>query len=232
MDDKHVDVAIIGAGTAGLYALREVRRARKSFALIDHGPLGTTCARVGCMPSKVALHSAELWRARRFFPEIGISGGEHLGIDVDRTWANLRQQRDRFAGGAAQKAISAGGEHLIAGRARFLEPGVLEVTSENGITIVRADAVIVATGTTPVLPGWLAGLGERVVTTNQLFELEHLPSSMAVLGLGAIGLEMGLALARLGIKVIGAELAPVPAGITDPEVASAVMAQFAPELDM
>ena len=54
--DLTVDVAIIGAGTAGLYALREVRRARKSFALIDHGPLGTTCARVGCMPSKVALH--------------------------------------------------------------------------------------------------------------------------------------------------------------------------------
>lgn len=232
MTDLRVDVAIIGAGTAGLYALREVRRARKSFALIDHGPLGTTCARVGCMPSKVALHSAELWRSRQSFAEIGISGSEHLKLDLDSTWVNLRQQRDRFAGGAAQKAISAGGEHLISGRARFLEPGVLEVTSENGVTMVRADAVIVATGTTPVLPGWLAQLGERVITTDQLFELEHLPSSLAVLGLGAIGLEMGLALARLGVKVIGAEMAAAPAGITDPEIAAAVIAQFAPELEM
>ncbi|OQA34582.1 MAG: Dihydrolipoyl dehydrogenase [Betaproteobacteria bacterium ADurb.Bin341] len=232
MNDKHVDVAIIGAGTAGLYALREVRRVRKSFALIDHGPLGTTCARVGCMPSKIALHSAELWRSQRFFAESGISGGEHLRIDVDRTWANLRLQRDRFAGGAAKKAVSAGGEHLISGRARFLEPGVLEVNGENGRQIVRADACIIASGSLPVMPKWLSALGDRVINTDRLFELEHLPSSLAVLGLGAIGLEMGLALSRLGLKVIGAEMAAAPAGIVDPEIAERVVAQFAPELEM
>lgn len=51
------DVAIIGAGSAGLHALREVRRAGRDLLLIDNGPLGTTCARVGCMPTKVALHA-------------------------------------------------------------------------------------------------------------------------------------------------------------------------------
>ncbi|MBS1197517.1 MAG: dihydrolipoamide dehydrogenase [Proteobacteria bacterium] len=232
MNDITVDVAIIGAGTAGLYALREVRRAKKSFVLIDHGPLGTTCARVGCMPSKVALHSAELWRSRQYFPDVGVSDSEHLSLDIDLAWANLREQRDRFAGGAAQGAIRAGGENLLMGSARFLEPGVLEVATESGRKIIRAGAVVVATGSLPVVPKWLAGLGERVITTEQLFELETLPKSLAVLGLGAIGLEMGLALSRLGVKVIGAELAAAPAGISDPEIAASVIARFSPEMEM
>ena len=55
------DVAIIGAGTAGLTAFSELRRLGLSAVLIDHGPLGTTCARVGCMPSKAALHAGHQW---------------------------------------------------------------------------------------------------------------------------------------------------------------------------
>ncbi|MEA3120267.1 MAG: hypothetical protein QOI13_3537 [Paraburkholderia sp.] len=55
-----LDVAILGAGTAGLAAVREVKAAQKSFVLIDHGPLGTMCARVGCMPSKAVLHAGAL----------------------------------------------------------------------------------------------------------------------------------------------------------------------------
>lgn len=232
MNDTTVDVAIIGAGTAGLYALREVRRAKKSFVLIDHGPLGTTCARVGCMPSKVALHSAELWRSRQYFPDIGASGCEHLLLDIDRAWANLRMQRDRFANGAAQNAIRAGGENLLTGRARFLEPGVIEVVTDGGRKVIRAGAVVVATGSVPVVPKWLSVLGDQVITTDQLFELETLPRSMGVLGLGAIGLEMGLALSRLGVKVTGTELAESPAGIADPEIAASALAHFGPEMEM
>src|SRR5699024_5069583 len=101
MTTQQVDVAIIGAGTAGLYALREVKRAQKSFALIDHGPLGTTCARTGCMPSKAALHAAELWALRHQQAEYGIQGIKQLSIDRDAAWQKVRQMRDGFASGAA-----------------------------------------------------------------------------------------------------------------------------------
>lgn len=67
--ESFVDVAIIGAGTAGLNALREVRHAGKSFVLVDHGPLGTTCSRVGCMPSKAALHAGSIWKGRSSPPQ-------------------------------------------------------------------------------------------------------------------------------------------------------------------
>ena len=133
-----VDVAIIGAGTAGLYALREVRRAKKSFVLIDTGPLGTTCARVGCMPSKVALHIAEYWNVQKEFPRYGISGAEHLRLGGAVAWQALREQRDMFAGGAAESAKRAAGEHLIMGRARFLAPTVLAVEQASGTQQVHA----------------------------------------------------------------------------------------------
>ena len=122
----NVDVAIIGAGTAGLYALREVRRAKKSFVLIDTGPLGTTCARVGCMPSKVALHIGEYWHAQKDFPRYGISGAEHLRLDTQQAWAELRRQRDNFAGGAAAGAERAAGEQLIMRRISSVPPSMFD----------------------------------------------------------------------------------------------------------
>ncbi|MCL7462883.1 dihydrolipoyl dehydrogenase [Pseudomonas sp. NW5] len=227
----HTDVAIIGAGTAGLYALREVRRAGRRFVLIDHGPLGTTCARVGCMPSKVALHAAALWQARDEMATFGIHGSEALQIDRAQTWAALRTQRDRFTASATDKARSAAGEHLLEGRARFLSPTRLEVTQADGQRVqVQAAAVVIATGSRPHLPAELAALGERVVTTDELFERDALPGRIGVLGLGAIGLEMGLALARLGVQVtaVGSRLA----GIDDPQITERAQQQFGAEMTL
>lgn len=113
-----IDIAILGAGSAGLYALREVRRVGRSFVMIDPGPLGTTCARVGCMPSKVALHAGAEWATRKALSQIGVRGTEGLSIDLSVTWAWLREQRDSFSNNATGKARTAAGEHLIEGSAR------------------------------------------------------------------------------------------------------------------
>ena len=228
----NVDVAIIGAGTAGLYALREVRRAKKSFVLIDTGPLGTTCARVGCMPSKVALHMAEYWHAQKDFSRYGISGAEHLQLDSKQAWAELRRQRDKFAGGAAAGAERAAGEQLITGRAKFLSPTLLEVEQVGGTQKIQANAVIIANGSRPVMPGFLQPFAEHCITTDDLFELEELPKSIGILGLGAIGLEMGLALARLGVEVHGADMATSVGGISDPEVNKRALTEFGKEMQL
>jgi len=224
------DVAIIGAGTAGLYALREARQAGRSFVLIDHGPLGTTCARVGCMPSKVALHAGGLWAARKEIA--GVGGLETLTLDTAQVWAALRQLRDQFASRPAKAARSLAGEFLLEGPARFREPGVLEVKLGDEVQIVRAGTVVIATGSSPVLPKWLAAVAERTVTTDQLFELPALPKRVGVLGLGAIGLEMGLALSRLGVEVIGADVANMVAGIVDPVIGERAIARFGQEINL
>lgn len=228
----NVDVAIIGAGTGGMYALREVRRAKQSFVLIDSGPLGTTCARVGCMPSKVALHIAEYWNSQKEFPRYGISGAEHLRLDSAVAWQALREQRDQFANGAAGNARQAAGEHLLMGRARFLAPTVLEVKTASGTQQVNAKSVIIAVGSRPVMPGFLQPFAEHCITTDAFFEMRELPKSIGILGLGAIGLEMGLALARLGVEVHGADMAATVGGISDPEVSQVALAEFAKEMNL
>jgi len=231
-NEIHTDVAIIGAGSAGLYALREVRRAGRDFLLIDSGPLGTTCARVGCMPSKVALHMGAAWAKRNTLPALGIRGTEGLSIDHSAAWARLREQRDHFAANAAGMTHSAAGDKLLAGRARFKEPTLIEVESATGSCYVRARSVVIATGSRPVTPAWLEGIRDRTITTDELFELDALPPSMGIMGLGAIGLEMGLALSRLGIRVVGTDLAPNIGGIADPVIAEHARSRFAREMEL
>ena len=75
---REVDVAIIGAGSAGLYALSQVRRKTDNYVLIEGGELGTTCARVGCMPSKVFIQVAEDYHRRALFERHGIGGADAL----------------------------------------------------------------------------------------------------------------------------------------------------------
>lgn len=225
----HTDVAIIGAGTAGLYALREVRRANKPFVLIDKGPLGTTCARVGCMPSKLALHAGAIQRLQQN-PE-----NQSGTVDADKlnnTWAQLQAQRDFFANKASNMAISAAQDQLLTGTARFLDPTTLEVSNNGQTTLVHAKKVIIANGSRPAVPGWLDPVLKYTVSTDELFELKELPSSIGILGLGAIGMEMGLALARLGIKVVGADLSPAIAGITDPQINEQAIARFGQEMEL
>jgi dihydrolipoamide dehydrogenase len=231
--DIQTDVAIIGAGTAGLFAMKQVRKAGKSVTIIDPGPLGTTCARVGCMPSKVALHAAHLWDQREEMAEYGAHGIEQLSLDRDAVWARVSSMRDRFAGKTETNARKAMGDDLLEGPARFLEPTVLEVALPDGKQqVVRAQAVVIANGSRPVMPDWLAPLGDQVVTTDTLFDLQHLPDSVGVLGLGAIGLEMGLALSRLGVRVIGADIARFPAGISDPTLGEQVVERFSAEFPL
>ncbi len=78
---KKLDVIIIGAGTAGLSARREIEEKTDSYIVIDDGPLGTTCARVGCMPSKVLIQVADDYHRRLSLAEEGINGASTLSLD-------------------------------------------------------------------------------------------------------------------------------------------------------
>lgn len=229
-NEKKVDVAIIGAGTAGGNAMKQVQASGKTFVLIDQGPLGTTCARVGCMPSKAVLHAGAVWHARHAPPLAATSAttapdgaGNDEGIaDADAGWRGARSTRDMLAAGAAARTRAAAGEHLVMSQARFLAPDLLQV----GEMRIRANAVVIATGSTPVVPAFLTHLGDRLLTTDSLFEQERLPASIGIIGMGAIGLEMALGLSRLGVRVVGIDLQETVGGISDPEVAARALAHF------
>lgn len=224
MPTRKVDVAIIGAGTAGMSAFHAVKAAGKQVVLIDRGPLGTTCARVGCMPSKAALHAGQKWQsAKQVLTAATLSpeGPEAL-------WAHARETRDMLASGAAGRARQAAGDNLIMAEARFIAPGVLQAGEER----IEADAFIVATGSSPTVPGMLNGVESKILTTDQVFEMETLPKRLGVLGLGAVGIELGLALARLDVDVVAADQGDTIGGIQDPMVQDRAISTFMDELPM
>jgi dihydrolipoamide dehydrogenase len=219
------DIAVIGAGTAGLTAFHEVRRAGRTALLIDHGPLGTTCARVGCMPSKAVLHAAHKWSVLREL--LGAQAAIASGIAND-LWREALTTRDTLAEGAANRTRQAAGNQLLMGTARFIAPNELDVDGQR----IRAKAVVVATGSRPVVPGLLRELGDCVLTTDTLFARDKLPRSIGIIGAGAVGLEMAVALSRLGVRVVAADLRGVPAGIVDPVIAARAVARFRDEFTL
>jgi dihydrolipoamide dehydrogenase len=218
------DVAIVGAGTAGLAALREVRKATDNFILVNDGPYGTTCARVGCMPSKALIEAANAYHRRTAFGAFGIDGADSLSVDLRRVFARVRRLRDDFVGGAL-RATDDLGERSIAGRARFEDAQTLLV----GERRLRADKIILATGSRPVLPEPWKALGDRVLTSDGIFEQETLPPRMAVVGLGPIGVELGQALARLGIEITAFGKGEGLAAVSDPAVRETALAAFQSE---
>ncbi|PTQ74360.1 dihydrolipoyl dehydrogenase [Celeribacter persicus] len=215
---RKVDVAILGAGSAGVTALFVLLRAGKSVVLINSGPEGTTCARVGCMPSKALIEAASLYHDKDRQEMFGLRGTEALRVDGPAVMARVRAIRDQLVNGFITRTHKHLDEtQFIDGHAKITGPNRVEVNGEE----IEAGAIIIATGSTPVLPAPFRALGDALLTTDTFFEEPDLPKSIAVVGLGVIGCEIGQALGRLGVEVHGFDAAPVIAGIKDPVVAEA-----------
>lgn len=224
MKETNVEVAIIGAGSAGLFAMDEVKKKTQNFVIIDPGPLGSTCARTGCMPSKVLIQVANDFHSRIKFQKEGILHGDQLRVDRPQVMRYVRQMRDHFVAHLLKK-IDDHQTHLIQERAEFLEPGLLQV----GKQLIRAKKIIIATGSRPRLsPEWKQ-FGERILTTENLFELEDLPARVALLGVGVIGAELGQALSRLGVGITGFSQTDAIGSLTDPKVKKVALEIFSKE---
>jgi len=217
------DVAVIGAGTAGLAAYRAAKAAGRSALLIEGGVHGTTCARVGCMPSKLLIAPAEAAHAVERFDAFGLRG--NVSVDGDAVMARVRRERDRFVGFVTQGVDAIPAADKLVGYAHFVDDTTLAV----GDITINTRATVIATGsTTSYPPAWNA-LGDRLVTNETVFEWTTLPQSVAVFGPGVIGLELGQALHRLGvrIKVFGRGGGVGP--LSDPELVAEARRVFGAE---
>lgn len=229
MNQRNVDVAIIGAGTAGLGARRAVQKSGKSVLMIDPGPFGTTCARVGCMPSKLLIAAAEAAHHAAKAPIFGVHP-ENIRIDGPAVLKRVQSERDRFVGFVEEvtdKALAA--EELLVGRAVIAGPGHLVV---NGDINVHYKSLVIAAGGRPFVPPPFRGLEAVTLTSDEIFELSDLPESLLVVGLGVIGLELGQAFHRLGVRTTlvgqGGGIGP----ISDPKVLEDATSILSRELDL
>lgn len=222
---KEYDVAIIGAGTAGLTAQSQVAKQTDNYVVIDHGILGTTCARVGCMPSKVLIEVANTYHRRLQFETFGITGGNTVGADRGGVLRHVRELRDQFTGGV-KKGMETWESRLIKKKARFIDANTLDLGDET----IRAEKIIIATGSKPIVPEAWKSYSDYLVDTDGFFELPDLPSRIAVIGLGMVGIELGQALARLGVEVIGITLDKAVGGLTDPDIQEYAFDSFSKEM--
>ncbi len=197
MNKREVDVAIIGAGTAGMVAYQRVRKATDKVVLIEGEQYGTTCARVGCMPSKLLIAAAERAHDLKTADDFGVLAGD-VRIDGRLVMERVRTERDKFVAPVVRSMEKLPEEHRLMGHARFVDSHRLVVGEH---TEVHADRIIIATGSRPNVPGILKEAKDRLIVNDDVFDWQDLPESVAVFGPGVIGLELGQALARLGVRV-------------------------------
>tara|TARA_B100001971_G_C18268000_1_gene596064 strand:+ start:64814 stop:66232 length:1419 start_codon:yes stop_codon:yes gene_type:complete len=212
---KKIKVAIIGAGSAGLSARREVAKVTDDYLVFDGGILGTTCARVGCMPSKVLIQAGEDFYKRTKFKEQGIHGSEELSVNIPEVLTHVRSLRDRFVRAVMGGMSSWDDKKLVREYVEFTSTHTLKTASGDEY---QFDKVIIGAGTTPYAPPVLKGFEDYLYTTDTIFEQLDLPKNIAVLGMGVIGLEIGQALHRLGLNIRGIARRRSISGIENEEI--------------
>ena len=183
-----VGVAIIGAGSAGLNAYRTAARYTDKIVLIEGGPYGTTCARVGCMPSKLLISAADAAHAFEEAPGFGIFPNSRPEVNGVKVMERVRSERDRFVSFALDAVNNIEPGHKLRGYARFLGDHTLEVGDH---TRIEASSTVIATGSSPSVLPMFEGLGDRLIVNDDVFDWKDLPSSVVVFGAGIIGLEIG-----------------------------------------
>lgn len=190
------DVIVIGGGTAGLGAYRKAKLLGKKALIIEANDFVTTCANVGCMPSKLLIAAAENMVEINKSSQFGIEVGD-IKINQEVLWKRIQNERDRFVGFVKEGADNIEAGDKIIGYAKIRNQNEVEVNGQ----ILKTNAIVIATGSRPFIPALFDEIKSEILTNENIFEQTQLPSSVAVFGAGVIGLELGYALKNLGVEV-------------------------------
>lgn len=195
---EKTDLIIIGAGPGGYHTAVHAAKEGLKVTIIEKSHPGGTCLNCGCIPTKSFAHDAELYRN----PLLSCVGGGHVNFTRIQERKNnvIAQLREGVKGLMTQPGIT-----YIEGEAKFVDKKVIEV---NG-TQMTADNIIIATGSRarmlPFIPTLDSPEGtdlkDKVMTSTELLEIDHVPNSMAIIGAGVIGLELASAFETFGSSV-------------------------------
>lgn len=211
------DLIVIGGGSGGLVATMTARKLGATVLLLDKKALGGDCLFAGCVPSKTLIRSAEVAHLARTAARYGL---EPCAPPVDgaRVMAHVKEVIARIGEGESIEHFERLGATVRIGAPRFVSPTEIELAGGR----YRARAFIIATGSRAAVPE-LEGLAEAGYLTNEtVFDIERVPESLAVLGGGPVGCELGQALGRLGAKVTIVQKAERLLPKEEPECSSAV----------
>lgn len=199
-------IAIIGGGPGGYVAAIRAAQLGAAVTLIERESVGGTCLNRGCIPTKTLVFASHILDQVKKAPEYGILLGES-SVDFAALMRKKDQVVDKLVSGIGY-LLKKNKVKLIKGTGRLAGPNLVVVENGDGVSEVKCDAVIVATGTEPALISALGYDGERVLTSNEVLNLDMLPKSLVIIGGGVIGCEFACVFAALGTSVTVVELLP------------------------
>ncbi len=209
MKDISCRLLVIGAGPGGYVCAIRAGQLGVDTVIVEAKKPGGTCLNVGCIPSKALIHAADEFHRLRHFATghsaLGISAGEPE-LDLGRTmlWKDgIVGRLNRGVDGLLKKATV----KVVEGWARFQDGKTVEVETETGRQVIRAEQVVIATGSSPVELAFLP-FGGRVISSTGALALTRVPDRLVVVGAGYIGLELGTAFAKMGARVTIVEALP------------------------
>ncbi|MBB3459325.1 dihydrolipoamide dehydrogenase [Rhizobium sp. BK313] len=197
---------VVGAGPGGYICAIRAGQLGVDTVIVESAKAGGTCLNIGCIPSKALIHAAEEFDKVRH-----MTAQNALGIMVEAPKLDLAQTmrwKDGIVGrlnsgvlGLLRKAKV----KIVHGQAMFRDGKTVEVETETGTQVIRAETVVIATGSEPVeLP--LLPFGGAILSSTEALSLTSVPSTLAVVGGGYIGLELGTAFAKMGAQVTVVEV--------------------------
>ncbi|MCG8654704.1 mycothione reductase [Yimella sp. NH-Cas1] len=202
----HFDLAIIGTGSGNFLVTPEWDG--KRVAVIEKGLFGGTCLNVGCIPTKMFVYAAEVATT--------IRGASRYGVDARIDGVRWRDIRDRVFGRIdpiedSGRNYRVNGDNTTAflGTARFTGPKTIVVDVQGREQEITADQIVVATGSTPVVPQGISDCGVRYYTNEDVMRIDELPQRMTIVGGGYIAAEFAHVFGSLGVEVTIVTRGPV-----------------------
>ena len=190
---------IIGGGPAGNTAATHAARLGAQVTLIERDVIGGAAHLWDCIPSKTMIATGGAMSFTRRIRGMGLEQQE-AEVDIDALTERIDSIKAHLQHNTTQLLESQGVE-LVHGTARFVGPNEVELTSAEGTRIVPADAVLVATGSSPRIPDWCTPDGERILTTRDCYPPRIFPKSITVIGSGVTGVEFVHMFSSFGAEV-------------------------------
>jgi dihydrolipoamide dehydrogenase len=208
------DITFIGGGPAGYEGALAAAKKGLKAAVVEADLLGGTCLQRGCIPTKAILHSVKAIKQLNDFAKIGVHVEKfHVAVDeINRRKERVIAKQTR----GIELLFQQQGIPLIRGRAQLVGAGRIRV---DGRTEVKARHVVIATGSQPAELPFLRWDGKKIVSSDQLLDLAAVPSTLLVVGAGAVGLEWALIYSYLGSRVTVVEIMETVLPGTDGEIA-------------
>lgn len=196
--EENFDIVVIGSGPGGYPAAIKAAQFGKKVALIEAGQVGGTCLNRGCIPSKALISNAHLWRK--------IQQADLFGISVENPtfdFAKMKVRKDKVVDdvrSSLERLIKSNGITLIKGFAKFISPKEIKIRGEEN-RIIKADKVIIATGSEPRDMAAFPFDYERIHDSTSMLNISKLPKSLAIIGGGVIGCEFASLYKAFGVEV-------------------------------